>query len=50
MRPSIEKVEELMNECIDLENDTKFSGMTFEQGIIAALEWYLEGGDYPLEE
>ena len=49
-----EEINALLNECSEAEEfgKTKFRGMTYEQGIKAAIEWLtdLEVDDNPLEE
>lgn len=44
------EIDELMNRCIESENTgaSEYPGMTYEQGIKAAIEW-LEGGYHPFE-
>ena len=44
-------IDELLNQCIESEETgvSKYPGMTYEQGIKAAIEWLFEGMDYPLD-
>lgn len=44
------EINQLLNRCVESEESgiSEFPGMTYEQGIKAAIE-YLEGGDYPLD-
>lgn len=47
------EVNELVDKCADAENNgtTRYPGMTYEQGIRAALEWVTGSQDgHPLEE
>lgn len=52
----MERSEEEVQAVIDAANEirysvrTKWAGMTFEEGVIAALEWVLGNGDSPLED
>ena len=45
-----EQIDELLNRCAEAEEtgESAYPGMTYEQGIMAAIEW-LEGGDYPFD-
>lgn len=45
------KTEQEITQMIDeaYSNDGKFSGMTYEQGVVAALEWVM-GEENPLED
>jgi hypothetical protein len=47
-----EEIDELLNSCVESEEtgESKFFGMTYEQGIIAAIDWLFEDGEHPLEE
>lgn len=44
------EINELLNRCVESEESgiSEYPGMTYEQGIKAAIE-YLEGGDYPFD-
>lgn len=46
-----EEIDDLMNRCSDCENsgESIYPGMTYEQGIQAAINW-LDGGDHPLDD
>jgi hypothetical protein len=47
-----EEIDQLLNECCDQINTggSKFSGMTYEQGLDAAIRWLTGDADeYPLE-
>jgi hypothetical protein len=55
---SIKRTEEEINKLIDETNDiinvkgTKFHGMSYEEGIVAALTWLIEDDsetEYPLD-
>lgn len=50
---SWDEIDELMNQIAELEErgDTRYPGMTYEQGIKAAIEWITGmSGDHPLDE
>ena len=48
---SEQEIADLYNQCVESENEgeSKFFGMTYEQGIKNCLDW-LEGGDHPLND
>ena len=43
IKPTEEEIYALMNKCVEAECEgtTKYRGMTYEQGIKAAIEWLL---------
>lgn len=45
-----EQIDELLNRCTEAEEtgESAYPGMSYEQGIKAAIEW-LDGGDYPFD-
>ena len=45
--PDENEIDEVMNECGDHENEgtTKFPGMSYEQGVKAAIEWLSDDYD-----
>lgn len=46
-------IDKLLNQCAEAEDDgtTKFPGMTYEQGVKAALEWVTgESDNHPLAD
>ncbi len=49
-----EKTDEEINELWQMAEDgrdkSKYTGMTYEEGIEAVLRWLFEGGDHPLKE
>ena len=47
-----EEIDDLLNRCVESEEtgESKYFGMTYEQGIKAAIEWLYEDGDNPLDE
>lgn len=44
------QIDDLLNRCLESEETGKstYPGMSYEQGIKAAIEW-LDGGDYPFD-
>lgn len=44
------EINELLNRCVKAEEtgESEYPGMSYEQGIKAAIEW-LEGGEYPFD-
>jgi len=51
VKVSDEQIDELLNRCVESEETgrSEYPGMTYEQGIKAAIE-YLDGGEYPFDE
>ena len=49
-RPSDEDISETMARAGEADGATQWPGMTYEQGVEAALRWVLDGGDNPLED
>lgn len=49
-RPSEEEINSILNECIESEQtgSSKFPGLTYEQGIKAAIMWMLGEDENPL--
>lgn len=45
------EIAEIYDKCVESENqnESRYAGMTYEQGIKDCLDW-LEGGDNPFEE
>lgn len=45
------QINDLMNRCAQMEDMgySEYPGMSYEQGIKAALEW-LEGADHPMDQ
>lgn len=50
-KPTDEEIDAVINECADNENDgkSKFPGMTYDQGVRAAIEWMQTGENNPME-
>lgn len=46
------EIDDLLNRCVESEEtgESKCFGMTYEQGIKAAIEWLYEDGDHPLDD
>lgn len=49
--PSQQEIEAVYAEATAAETEgSKFPGMTYEQGVMAAIEWMQHGGPDPLED
>lgn len=46
------EIDDLLNKCLDAEDEgaSKYPGMTYEQGVRAAIEWLTGNAGHPLEE
>lgn len=46
------EIDELFDRCVESENrgESAYSGMTYEQGIKATLDWLFNGMEHPLDE
>lgn len=51
-KPSEEAMDEVLNQCVESEEEgaSKWPGMTYEQGVKAALEWVQGYGANPMED
>ena len=51
IRVTEEQLDAVVDVCIEAEENgtTKWPGMTYEQGVKAALEWVQGYGEHPLE-
>lgn len=51
MKRTDHEINELLDRCVDAEvtGESTYPGMSYEQGIKAAIEWLLDGGDYPFD-
>jgi len=49
--PTENEIDNVLNECMEKEElgETRYPGMTYEQGIKAALEWTQGYGENPLD-
>lgn len=47
-----EAIDKLIDDCSDSvsDDDSKFPGMTYEQGILEVISWLKGEGDHPLED
>lgn len=52
MKPTTKEIEEQRDWALQksAHEQTDFPGMTYEQGVEAALSWVLDGGKKPMEE
>ena len=46
------EIDELFDRCVESENrnESAYSGMTYEQGIKAAIEWLFNDMEYPFDD
>lgn len=49
-KPSENEIDDVLNQCIESEEngESRWPGMTYEQGVKAALEWMQGYGENPL--
>jgi len=46
-----DEIDNLLNECVETEEESKFPGMTYEQGIQMAIRWLIgEEETNPMED
>lgn len=45
-----DEIDAIMNEVAERGGVTKWRGMTYEEGVRAAIEWLFEDGPNPLED
>jgi len=52
MNRTEEEINDVLNRCIESEETgvSQWPGMTYEQGVKAALEWVQGYGEHPLED
>jgi len=52
MTPTEEQIDEVINQCVESEEtgESRWPGMTYEQGVRAALEWIQGYGENPMED
>lgn len=50
--PTNDQINDVLNRCFKMEDEGKnpFSGMTYAQGVLAAIEWMTDGGEDPIME
>jgi len=50
--PSEEMIDDVLNQCSEAadEGRSKFPGMTYEQGVEAALQWTRGDGSNPMDD
>lgn len=49
-KPTEKQIEAERERAMETEDDSKFPAMTYEQGVMAALEWVLRGGTPPMDD
>lgn len=47
-----DEIDDLLQQCAEAidAGRSKYFGMSYEQGIEAAIQWLTEGGEHPLED
>lgn len=52
MEPEESSVDDVLNRCLESEDEGRslYPGMTYEQGVRAAIEWLRGHGSHPLDE
>ncbi len=52
MNRTEDEINDVLNRCIESEEtgESQWPGMTYEQGVKAALEWVQGYGEHPLED
>lgn len=50
--PTEKEIDTLLNDCKDAEDlgETRFPGMTYEQGVYAGIEWLRGNEPHPLDD
>jgi hypothetical protein len=50
-KPTKQHIDDVLNKCADMEDsgENPFFGMTYAQGVRAAIEWMQGDGENPLE-
>lgn len=50
--PSQSEIDDAMNQCVEAETNgrSQWPGMTYEQGVLAALRWVTDDGPHPIDE
>lgn len=51
-KPSDEEISQVLNECMEAEDEgsSQWPGMSYEQGVAAAVRWMLGEGDNPMTD
>ena len=50
--PAQDEIDDVLNQCMEAENagSSRWPGMSYEQGVAAALRWMINGGQHPMED
>ena len=50
--PAQDEIDDVLNQCMEAENagSSRWPGMSYEQGVAAALRWMIDGGQHPMED
>jgi hypothetical protein len=51
-KPTEDQIDDVLNACVEAEEDgfSKWPGMTYEQGVQAALLWVGGNGENPMDD
>ena len=51
-KPTQDEIDEVLNQCAEAADsgESKFWGMSYEQGVEAAIRWLTEGDQNPMAE
>ena len=47
--PTQDEIDDVLNQCMEA-GSSRWPGMTYEQGVAAALRWMIDGGQRPMED
>ena len=52
MEPDEDDINDVLNQCVEAEEsgDSKYPGMSYEQGVQAAIRWMQGDGSNPMED
>ena len=50
--PAQDEIDDVLNQCMEAENagSSRWPGMSYEQGVAAALRWMIDGGQHPMKD
>ena len=52
MEPDEDDINDVLNRCVEAEEsgDSKYPGMSYEQGVLATIRWWQGDGPNPMED
>jgi len=52
IQPTQNEIDDVLNTCMEAEDDGRsiYPGMSYEQGVLAAINWMRGDGVHPIEE